>query len=192
MLFQTGLSSKLRRFSLKSRNSRVFDLTVPYHFLRMRGPSKKGFAEVAVRKQELPLAELQTNKQFSSPSSANSEPTRTSSEHFYGSSKTDQASSNGVTDQASQASVSLPVESSNGRHTQGLWLKDSDDWLNVVQDKTRTSSKVKQGTDEVLDSRYRDQLSVEECSNRDGIATTNSTSNDCSSLETKDTTGDVL
>lgn len=153
----------------------------------------KGFAEVAIRKQDHPLTELQTYKQHSSsPLSTNSEITRTGSELFFGSSRTKQASSNSVTEQASQVSASSVGESTNGRHTQGSWLNDSEDWLNIVQDKTASSSKVRQGTDETMDSRYHDQLSVEECSNGDGVVAANGTSNECSSLEAKDTRGGVF
>ncbi len=55
---QTNIASKLRRLTFKSRNSRVFDLSTPYHFVRMRGPHLKGFAEVAVWKKDVSLSKL--------------------------------------------------------------------------------------------------------------------------------------
>ena len=74
--------------SLKSRSSRVFDFTGPYRFVRMRGPHSKGFAEVAVWKEDLSLSKLQTsislnssgsNHFFGASDSSNSHPNKSSS-----------------------------------------------------------------------------------------------------------------
>lgn len=89
--YQANIASKLKRLTFKTRNARVFDLSTPYHFVRMRGPHLKGFAEVAVRKQDLSL-------EPSVPTF-----TKTSaSDHFFGASET--STSAGVSSSAPDAS----------------------------------------------------------------------------------------
>ena len=56
----------------------MFDFTGPYRFVRMRGPHSKGFAEVAVWKEDLSLSKLHTYTSLSLNSSA--------SNHFFGAS----------------------------------------------------------------------------------------------------------
>ena len=50
---QVTLSAKLKRLSLKPRNSRIYSFSQSYRFIQMRGPKLKGFAEMAVLKHHL-------------------------------------------------------------------------------------------------------------------------------------------
>jgi len=59
---------------MKTRNSRVFDISTPFHFIKMRGPHLKGFAEVAVWKQDIPVAKMLSTSKSSSKSHFYAEP----------------------------------------------------------------------------------------------------------------------
>ena len=48
-MLQVSLSSKLKKqLSLRSKSSKVYDAQHSYHFIQMRGPKLKGYAEMAV------------------------------------------------------------------------------------------------------------------------------------------------
>lgn len=51
--FQVSLGSKLKKqLSLRSKSSKVYDTQSSYHFIQMRGPKLKGFAEMAVIRRD--------------------------------------------------------------------------------------------------------------------------------------------
>ena len=53
MLLQVSLSSKLKKqLSLRSKSSKVYNAQHSYHFVQMRGPKLKGYAEMAVIRRD--------------------------------------------------------------------------------------------------------------------------------------------
>ncbi|XP_064400419.1 uncharacterized protein KIAA0930 homolog isoform X2 [Halichondria panicea] len=117
---KTNIASKLRRLTFKSRNSRVFDLSTPYHFVRMRGPHLKGFAEVAVWKKDVSLSKLK-------PCTPIVVDTSTSA-HFFGTgvaSAWSSPSSNSDNSEVHVESSSVPEQDDGNAHkeTQGGFSK---------------------------------------------------------------------
>ena len=50
---QVSLTSKLKKqLTLRSKSSKIYDVQRSYHFIQMRGPKLKGFAEMAVIKRD--------------------------------------------------------------------------------------------------------------------------------------------
>ena len=82
---QVSLGTKLKKqLSLKSKSGKVYDTQTSYHFIQMKGPKSKGFAEMAVIRRNASYLEQPGTFTYSvdSPNDSSGSPSKTLDSHY--------------------------------------------------------------------------------------------------------------